>query len=120
VSDIEVVVETPSIQVGGAIICRPGGVRIRGRWACPECKNPEARRVDHVAWSPYYGTNVLCECGDSWGDGERGYRPFARYWRRDAQARFEKDWETALPEGYRETRDEDGYVTGAELVGGAA
>lgn len=78
--------------VGGMFICGPPrGVYRRINRDCPECQRVDARWIER--WDgAWYGTTLFCECGDWWMDGLRMTRPFARYWRRDAQARFEAMW----------------------------
>jgi hypothetical protein len=46
---------------------------------CPTCERP---RRAHAAYFEWYGATVTCAgCGDTWHDGERQERPFARDWR---------------------------------------
>lgn len=42
----------------------------------------------------WYGiTWTCCGCGDSWSDGERMERPFARGWRERAMGRAKGHWD---------------------------
>lgn len=46
---------------------------------CPTCERRRRMWMEHAAW---YGPLLTClSCGDSWQDGERLMRPFARGWR---------------------------------------
>lgn len=91
-------------------MCGLGGIIIQGTWTCPECKKLE-RCITRIPNSAYYGSRLQSECGDSWDEeGYRERRPFYRYWRRDAQRRFELDWDKALPEGTTYVYDVDFLV----------
>lgn len=44
----------------------------------------------------WYSPRAQCaRCGESWSDGEMAPRPFARGWRRQAQARARAKWDAA-------------------------
>lgn len=109
---------------GGVIACGPGGVVIQSHGRCLGlCARADARLLVREPNSPWWGADIRCECGDSWSDGELHGRPFRKGWRTAAQATFEAEWITALPEGtqaLREWRDgEDlGYLTGVRLPDG--
>lgn len=46
---------------------------------CPTCERPRRFLVRYYDW---YGASKICAgCGDTWHDGEREERPFARGWR---------------------------------------
>jgi hypothetical protein len=46
---------------------------------CPTCERSRRMLGAHAEW---YGTTWTCAgCGDSWDDGERLERPFAKGWR---------------------------------------
>lgn len=64
--------------------------------ACPT----EGRRRRFYGWfQHWYGWTWTClGCGDSWADGERGYRPFKRGWRKEAISRAVAAW-NAAPHG---------------------
>lgn len=83
----------------GLIVCGPpSGVYKRATFPCPECGDGQQDRRAIIRWDgAWYGTTTYCECGDYWQDGWRAPRPFARYWRRDAQREFERMWEHAAP-----------------------
>jgi hypothetical protein len=60
---------------------------------CPVCECMTEMVARHEA---YYGTTLsCCRCGDSWGDGERYPRPFARGWRKAAVKKHRKLWDRA-------------------------
>lgn len=82
--------------MGGVIVCGPPrGVYRRAIRQCPICKR---RRRAIVRWDgAWYGTTDYCACGDSWQDGELGYRPFQKGWRKKAQERFRAMWDNAAP-----------------------
>lgn len=84
-------------QLGGAIVCGPPrGVYHRLENHCPEC---DATHGFVETWDgAWYGTTLYGSCGDRWQEGWRAPRPFARYWRRDAQARFQRMWDHAAPD----------------------
>lgn len=57
------------------------------------CWTENRRRRFVVRSQAWYGATLTClGCGDSWSDGERGYRPFARGWRQKAIADATKRW----------------------------
>lgn len=61
--------------------------------------------------SPYYAPVLTCcACGDSWSDGELGYRPFTRGWRTKATAWACEVWATA--QAGPVDRDGEMYVIG--------
>jgi hypothetical protein len=83
---------------GNVIVCGPPrGVykRIKSK-RCPSCEEEHGfvERWDGA----YYGVTLYGSCGDTWSDGYRHTRPFARYWRRDAQSRFQSMWDHAAPD----------------------
>lgn len=86
----------PCESFGNVIICGPPrGVYKRTEFDCPEC---DTRHDAVVTWDgAWYGTTLYGSCGDRWQDGERAPRPFERYWRRDAAARFQAMWDNAAP-----------------------
>lgn len=61
----------------------------------------EERRRRIVGWSQDWYSTVwtCCGCGDSWSDGERMERPFARGWRQRAIAGAKADWIAYGPRG---------------------
>lgn len=74
-------------------ICSPPQYLIRRIAHCPTCKT---RRRFIGADALWYGTTwTCCRCGDSWADGERMERPFARGWRAEATRRARASWEEA-------------------------
>src|SRR5690606_37560793 len=96
-------------------ICRPGGVVIRRTGECfGLCAKKDARLLTRHPSSAYYPPDTRCECGDGWSDGWMNERPFQRAWRAKAQARFERDWLEALPEGTHALYEEE---SGAMLRG---
>jgi predicted RNA-binding Zn-ribbon protein involved in translation (DUF1610 family) len=51
---------------------------------CPTCERRRRMWMENCAW---YGPHWTClSCGDSWQDGERLMRPFARGWRQQSIA----------------------------------
>lgn len=84
-----------SNTVGLTICGPPSGVYKRTESSHPECAGARGISRWGGAW---YGETHYCECGDVWEDGERRSRPFSRYWRRDAQHRFERMWNNATAE----------------------
>jgi hypothetical protein len=101
------------------VICGSGGVRIQEHWTCPECKVDGARLLVRWPSSGYYGPLMTCECGDEYGDGYRLERPFARGWRQKAQAKFEEDWPSALPEGSQPNYTRDAWLESVTLPDGS-
>lgn len=86
----------PCETYGNVIICGPPrGVYRQTEMDCPEC---DARHGAVLQWDgAWYGTTTYGSCGDRWQDGYRAPRPFARYWRRDAQKHFQAMWDNAAP-----------------------
>lgn len=87
----------PCIDIPGGVICTPG-VRAIHRLIrhCPICKR-RRRMVEVYPASPYYSSTLTCcGCGDSWCDGELGYRPFQRGWRQEARAKAREQWASAF------------------------
>lgn len=62
------------------------------RGDCPTCAKATRFVEIHVPW--YGWTSSCLRCGDSWQDGERLERPFARGWRpraiEEARARYRR------------------------------
>jgi hypothetical protein len=88
---------TCDVADGIAVCGPPRGVYRRIESApCPECKTDHSwvQRWDG-AW---YGTTFYGSCGDTWQDGYRMRRPFARYWRREAIKHFTILWDSAVPD----------------------
>lgn len=85
------------LRSGGDVvgyICAPSPTQVRRRiLPCPTC---ERRRRFVCRLYEWYGWMVTCcGCGDSWEDGERLPRPFARGWRAAAIARARAAWAAA-------------------------
>ena len=81
--------------------------RILACWGA--CEGRRRRVVVSYAWSPYYSpTFHCCACGDTWSDGELGYRPFRRGWRKGAIAQSKAMWAGATTGPI--LRDDEGYV----------
>lgn len=107
-----------TIATGGAVavICGGGGVDRREILRCPidECMTEV---VVHYSSSPYYGPICYCtKCGEYWSDGELAPRPFARGWRRKAQAKARKRWAEATygpPPDYRAYFEHHPYTEGS-------
>jgi hypothetical protein len=81
--------------VGVGFVCGPGRTYRRFYADCPICE----RRRRFVARHDgiYYGeTQMCCGCGDSWQDGELGYRPFRPGWRKESIATARRWWAEAL------------------------
>jgi hypothetical protein len=112
-----VVFEPGCIELGSGWACGPGGVTIRlhGKCWCGDGKE-DHRFVMREPNCLYWGTDFSCECGDAWEDGELRPRPFKRGWRKEAQERFERAWDAALPEGTTTIRD-DGPDGVYEILG---
>lgn len=89
----------PCAQGGDLVICSPPqGVVRRKVMDCPVCE----RRTRHViVWQGAYYAEILtcCRCGDSWSEGWRMERPFARGWRKAAVACAREDWASAMTPG---------------------
>lgn len=76
-------------------ICRPSTINVRKILDCPTCK--QRRRFAGFDSPPWYGiTLTCCACGDTWTDGERMERPFARGWRVKSAAKAKATWATAV------------------------
>lgn len=120
----EGVVFEPGCVFGtNTVVCGPGGVTIRRLGHCwGLCGKADARLVDRVPNSPYWGNDTYCACGDTMEDGELRRRPGGRVWRKEAKTRFEKLWDAALPVGTEPIRDmsEEGgmWLTGVRLPDG--
>jgi hypothetical protein len=75
------------------VICAPHGATFRTIRYCPTCKT---RRRMVESWYVWYGPHASCTvCGDSWSDGERQPRPFARGWRKEAVAHAKREYAAA-------------------------
>lgn len=86
-------------HMSGGAICNGGLAFERRRIAF--CSTENKRRRFYTRSQAWYGTTWTClSCGDSWQDGERGYRPFMRGWRVKAIARARERW-AATPTGNR-------------------
>jgi len=80
--------------MSGGSIC--GGFHVLER-RIQHCPTEDAPRRMVGGFAPWYGWTVYClGCGDRWADGERGERPFARGWRKDAIKYAEGLYATAL------------------------
>ena len=93
-------------------VCAPATVTFRMVRHCPTCQRRRRFVGDAAVW---YGTIwTWCACGDSWGDGERLPRPFARGWREQASRLAKKRWTDAPPrcEAQRLFRDLLTFETG--------
>jgi len=79
---------------GGVIVTRASDRFLRRRIIhCPFCERRQEMVVRHEPW---YGQTTMCTgCGDSWQDGELGWRPFKRNWRKEAVARHRALWDRA-------------------------
>ncbi len=69
-------------------------VKMRRVMHCPTCQC--RRRFFGWAQEWYSAIWTCCHCGDSWSDGERMGRPFARGWRQEAAARAKRNWTESL------------------------
>lgn len=76
-------------------ICRPKTVVVRMVTLCPTCKTRRRMVASCTTW--YSPIATCCTCGDSWSDGERLPRPFARGWRQQSSARARSAWRHAEP-----------------------
>lgn len=75
------------------VVCRPNEFLLRRITHCP---TEQKRRRFSGRSAVWYGTTwTCCGCGDSWTDGERHERPFARGWRAKAMAGAKQVWEEA-------------------------
>lgn len=79
----------------GVVLCVTVALYERTHRTCNECGNDKARSIIAHSDSPYYGSVIYCECGDSWDEDGRRKRPFRRGWREEAKAQFEKRWAEA-------------------------
>lgn len=95
----------PCTTYGNATVCTTGVREIRRAVRhCPICQR-RRRFVVVYGWSPYYSPTTTClGCGDSWQEGELGYRPFQRGWRDKAKAKAREQWANAF-EQTREQRE---------------
>lgn len=95
--------------MSGAVYICGGAVAVRRRMLeCPNCERVR-RFVVSYASSPYYSPSLTCcACGDSWSDGERAPRPFARGWRDKAIREAKRRWLIARSGPVQ--RDADLYV----------
>lgn len=74
-------------------VCRPATVTFRRVRHCPTCERPRRMVAVVAVW---YGSLVTCcTCGDTWGDGHRLPRPFARGWRARESAEARRRWAAA-------------------------
>lgn len=82
------------VHVGGACvtICRSGETRRRVHH-CPTCERRRRFAVLVAEWYPAIWT--CCTCGDSWSEGGRMDRPFARGWRAESSRRAKRAWAAA-------------------------
>lgn len=81
-----------------AIFHRPAAMDVRLIRHCPTCQ--QRRRFAGFDQPPWYGLTVTCcTCGDTWSDGERMQRPFARGWRQKSAAKARATWATAARYG---------------------
>lgn len=81
--------------MNAVIVCSPSLFLIRCITYCPTCKTRRRFIGADALW--YGATWTCCRCGDSWNDGERMVRPFARGWRAEATTRARARWEEAGP-----------------------
>ncbi len=78
---------------GGIHLCRPATWWGRTVRDCPTCGS---RRRFVVMLQEWYGAVwTCCGCGDSWSDGQRHERPFARGWRDRERHRARDRWNAA-------------------------
>jgi len=76
------------------MVCAPTAQRTQRRILnCPTCK--QRRRFICTLYEWYGWLVTCCACGDSWEDGERLPRPFARGWREQAKAKAKAAWKAA-------------------------
>src|SRR5262245_44901722 len=72
----------------------PPKIYVRLITLCPTC---ETRRRFAGFDAMWYGPTLAClGCGDSFSDGERAERPFARGWRKKSIAKAEEWWAKAV------------------------
>jgi hypothetical protein len=84
-------------------ICRPATIDVRLIRDCPTCQ--QRRRFAGFDSPPWYGVILTCcACGDTWSDGERQERPFARGWREKSAAKARALWASAVRYGSAEHR----------------
>lgn len=86
-------------------ICAPQTVTFRRLLDCPTCKKRRRFVILNAVW--YDGIATCCGCGDSFSDGYRMQRPFARGWRAREVERAKRLWNSALPkaEAWRQFRE---------------
>jgi hypothetical protein len=84
-------------------LCRPSAINVRKILDCPTCRR--RRRFAGFDTPPWYGiTLTCCACGDTWTDGERAERPFARGWRVKSAKKAKATWAAAVRYGSPEHR----------------
>lgn len=76
------------IHGDGIVICAPRTFNHRRFRHCPTCGCKRLFLCSPAVW--YSATWTCLTCGDSWCDGERQTRPFARGWRKKAVARAKR------------------------------
>ncbi len=88
---------TGCVPLAGGYLCGAGPHLAKRRIiTCPT--EGRRRRAVQVFGGAWYSDRLTClGCGDSWSDGERGVRPFARGWRAESIRRARKDWGRAVP-----------------------
>lgn len=80
--------------MSGFHVNRPASITLRRVTYCPTC---EQRRRFTGFDQLWYGPTWTClGCGDSWSDGVRLQRPFARGWRDKARRKARDRWEGAV------------------------
>jgi len=102
------------VYADGLTICRAPTAARRRILACPICKK-RTRFIETFGGLWYAPVLTCCRCGDSWSDGDLGYRPFARGWRKDAIRKAQEVWHSPLtltPRQYRAKirKEVDEYV----------
>jgi len=74
------------------VICGFDGDLVRRHYMrCPTCER-RRRFVETFGGVWYAPTITCCACGDSWSEGWRGERPFARGWRKAAIREAQRKW----------------------------
>lgn len=85
------------------VICGYGQPLVRRHyWHCPNCGR--RRQFVETFGGVWYASILTCvACGDSWCEGERGERPFARGWRKAAIRDAQRKWHVLAvsPREYR-------------------